>query len=248
MTHFRTHLLQLLEQEKIDLLLQHYLSQVDAQSQGKLYATLTAFQQRHQDLIALESVPKADLQKLRQRKNQLLFDLLDQVRQVPEDQAKPEDLPEEAAPPEPEPPQGIRDSSFQWHILILLGLVKAFIWGFLITLQETGGLSEEQYQGLTAILLPLLAGYLGIVFRYFMDHRHQTPVEETYTSRKVLWLTYAIFAFYVVAYFWVFRKEAMNAQEYKSLVNGVNAIEALLGGLIGYVIGALFHNKKKTVR
>lgn len=197
---------------------------------------LVLLQQRGKTLAAMQSNPNLSAIEIRHFQNDLNFGIVEILRLLPKDAQSDSSKIK---------PKGIRDSRFQWHILTLILVIKLFVLGFLVTLNEAGGLSSSQLNATFSILIPLIATYLGLMFRHFFDQRQPGLARpETYTSRRVQVLTYAVFFFYALFYFWAMAAKGRNAIEFDQLVSSFNWIEAVLGGLIGYVVASLFKAKK----
>ncbi len=156
------------------------------------------------------------------------------------------ELPEAEEPKEV--PKGIPDQKFQWHILILIFLVKAGIFLYMSILQEAGALSTVQFQTTLSVLIPVVAAYVGTMFKHLFsrkDPNQSSDKPASYTSRSIQGLTYGVFAVYIICYFSLMTAEGKNDIEFKSFVFWINAIEAIFGVLIGYVVSTLFEEKKQ---
>ncbi|MEM7658779.1 MAG: hypothetical protein AAF399_21825 [Bacteroidota bacterium] len=202
--------------------------------------------------------PKTDPQAFRQRLNQLSFRLSQLACKLPAEAKLPEHWKPELAPlewkiPEKAPPsagqkQGISDQRFQWHILVLIVLVKLGIFGYMSILEDAGAFSAEQYQATLSVLIPVVAAYVGTMFKHLFSKKDPNQPRNqptSYTSWRVQWLTYGVFALYALLYFFALTAEGKNAVEFKRFVFQINTIEAVFGVLIGYVVATLFKEAKE---
>ncbi|MEZ4919363.1 MAG: hypothetical protein R2792_09675 [Saprospiraceae bacterium] len=138
----------------------------------------------------------------------------------------------------------IREDVFKKRLLWMLALGKLLVLGRFGYHWSTGGFNDEQGWAAIGILAPTLAGYLYVVLEdYLRAHRAQSEAVR-YVSGPLVRFVYLIIPLYIIALIFLIEKKAMSSISNAQMTAGFALVETVLGGYVGRVVSAFFHNNE----
>lgn len=169
--------------------------------------------------------------------------LLDLINQMPEGEksAGPGKLP------------GVSEQSLKRQVLFLLAVGKVFLFLYIFTLWQSGGLTFEGFLGTMGIVFPVFATYLSMAYQDMLLHRHDYKASDKLrASRAVQLSAFFFFALYYLAIFIVLylntvgdipdpgKQGDSGVPSYKNLFAMLALVESFIGVYIGKLIFSLF--------
>lgn len=123
-----------------------------------------------------------ELTRTRINLNLSLLELTDQLQDV-EDTVKPKQL------------SGISEQKFKRQILSWLLFGKIFLFIFIFTVWESGGLTFDGFTGSLSIIFPVFATYLTLIYQDILNNRHNYKVKSQLRINRTLQYTAYFFFF-----------------------------------------------------
>ncbi|MEZ4773068.1 MAG: hypothetical protein R3D00_07790 [Bacteroidia bacterium] len=188
---------------------------------------------------------------LRQRRNQIrqaLLELTDEMEDnFPDVEVPP--LPEPAPVPaetgdSPKPTsyriKGIREAKLRGHVMVLLLAIKLGLIVFLYILWDSGSnFSTEQFIGTIAMIVPLFAAWLGVMFDDWLGKRNLEEDDSPYVSRKFQMTVYVVLAGYGLIFFSILNLKGPGIITHEQMNALLATLEVGLGVYIGKLVKAL---------
>ena len=144
----------------------------------------------------------------------------------------------------PVKPSGISEDRFKWHVFLGLTVIKGGLLIYLSYLNSVG-MPTQDYKTLLGLMLPVFTTAFILMAKHLFDRRGSLSLGHgPRVNRGNQWFTYLVLFAYLCSMLLALRPYGRTSGDLSSLIDWVNATEALLGGALGYVVSTLFKSDK----
>ena len=228
-------LLKLVAEGKLDIVFARLLAYTQANGFGNVHARSVELSARQEQLEQKTTDGTEDSDELRQEQNAINKALVKLIAELPD------------APPKPDKkPKGITEHRFKNQVLYLLLAAKLLLVGWVFTVWESGGFTNEQFISVIGIIVPVFATYLTLVIKDAAKHRHtDAPLDNRIVKRSFQTTAYWLIGSYAFVLLLVINLRGQGIlNQFGQMTALLSTVESGLGVYIGQIVFALFKKEE----